>query len=235
MNAITHTPFFRRTVRQRNRRRGLALIEVLICSTIAAMLLTATAVAFRASVMSYRDNNDRNILVSEGRIAMRQLIQEIRQADLHGPINDATVNNATTLFAAGNIVENGGIQIMKTSADADDPGIVTSNSGTHVLITWQYDAANRRITRSKSIGGGTPVVTNACSFVQEFKVRLEPGRSAAHVASGDPNYDILTRAVVSIAMQNVDASGKMQWAQGNGLIVTRFVDAAVPRKYFAGS
>ena len=53
------------------RRRGLALIEVLICSSISAMLLTATAIAFRKapSVMAYRDNNDRNITLSEGRIA----------------------------------------------------------------------------------------------------------------------------------------------------------------------
>jgi hypothetical protein len=37
----------------RNRRRGLALVEVLICASIAAMMLTTTAIAFRASVAAF--------------------------------------------------------------------------------------------------------------------------------------------------------------------------------------
>ncbi len=218
-----------------NRRRGLALIEVLLCASISALLLTATAVAFRSSVMAYRDNNDRNILVSEGRIMMRQMIQEIRQADQHGPINDATLPNATTLFAAGNPVENSGITFIKNQPDSDDPNIVPGNSTTYVLITWQFDPTHFQVTRTRSVGGGTPTTAIMCSFVQDFKVRLEPGRSAANVTSGNPAYDIMTRAVVSMAMQNVDTSGNMQWAQGNGLVTTRMIDAAVPRKYFAGS
>jgi hypothetical protein len=64
---------------------------------------------------------------------------------------------------------------------------------------------------------------------------MEPGRSAANVANGNPNYDILTRAVVSMSMQNVDAAGKMQFSQGNGQVTERIIDAAVPRKNFSGS
>ncbi|HVT83063.1 MAG TPA: hypothetical protein VHM90_20665 [Phycisphaerae bacterium] len=217
------------------RRRGLALIEVLICSSISAMLLTATAVAFRSSVMAYRDNNDRNIMVSEGRIAMRQIIQEIRQADSHGAINDTAVPNATSLFKAGTVVENSGLWLIKSQADSDDPSIVSSNPSTWVTITYQYDPGNFRITRTRQVGGGTATTSVACVFVQDFKVRLEPGRSAAHVSSGNPDYDMLNRAVVSLTMQNVDATGKMQWAQGNGQVVTRIIDSAVPRKFFAGS
>ena len=215
--------------------RGLALVEVLICSFICAMLLTATAVAFRASVMAYRDNTDRNILLSQGRIAMRQLIGEIRQADVHGPVNDAAVPNAVTLFAQGQTIENSGIQILKNQPDADDPGIIPGNSATYVLITWTYDSGNLQLDRTRSVGGGAAVTAVMASYVQSFQVRMEPGRSAANVASGNPNYDILTRAVVSMTMQNVDATGKMEFNQGSGQVTERIIDAAVPRKNFSGS
>ena len=104
-----------------------------------------------------------------------------------------------------------------------------------MTIIYQLDAANFRVTRSRQVGGGTATTTTACEFVQDFKVRLEPGRSAAHIKAGNPDYDMLNRAVVSLTMQNVDANGKMQWAQGSGQVVTRIIDAAVPRKFFAGS
>ena len=234
-----NSPGVRHRRARRNRRacppRGLALMEVLICSFICAMLLTATAIAFRASVMAYRDNTDRNILLSQGRIAMRQLIGEVRQADAHGPINDAAVPNAITLFAQGQTTENSGIQVLKNQPDSDDPGIIPGNSATYVLITWSFDPANFQLNRTRSVGGGTPVTAVMASYVQGFLVRMEPGRSAANVASGNPNYDILTRAVVSMTMQNVDATGKMQFNQGSGQVTERIIDAAVPRKNFSGS
>jgi Tfp pilus assembly protein PilE len=215
--------------------RGLALVEVLICSCIAAMLLTATAVAFRSSIMAYRDNTDRNILLSQGRIAMRQLITEIRQADAHGPVNDSAVPNAVTLFAQGQAVENSGIQFLKNQPDSDDPAVIPGNAATYVLITWSFDPVHFQLTRTRSVGGGAAATTVMASFVQSFLVRLEPGRSAANVASGNPNYDILTRAVVSMSMQNLDATGKMLFNQGSGLVTERIIDAAVPRKNFSGS
>src|SRR3954469_9000161 len=154
----------------RRRGRGLALIELLICSSICAMMLTATAVAFRASVQSYRDNTDRNMLISNGRNAMRQIISEIRQSDAHSPINDALVSNATTLFASGQTIENTGIQCLKTQPDADEPAASVANP---VLITWQFDATNRQVTRTRSVGAASSTVVVA-NFVQDFKVRMEP-------------------------------------------------------------
>ena len=212
----------------KGRRRGLALIEVLICSSIAALMLTTTAIAFRASVGVYRDNTDRNLLLSHGRIAMHQLINEIRQADVHGPIDDAAVPDADVRFASGLTTENGGIQMVKKQPDADEPDIIAGNSNTYVRITWQYDTPNRRITRTRS------VTSTIALYVQDFKVRMEPARSAANVTSGSPSFDLLLRAVVSMTMQNVDASGKMQFNQGSGKVVERIVDAAVPRKNFSG-
>ena len=233
--APTHGPAIRRTrTPAAPRRRGLALIEVLLCSSIAAMMLTATAVAFNASVHVYRDNSDRNILLAHGRVAMRQIINEMRQADAHGPINDATTPNAVTLFAAGQVVEVGGIQLLKKQPDADEPNIVAGSAGTYVLIVWQFDSANKAITRTRSVGAGSPVTSTMAKYVQDFKVRMEPARSAANIASGNTSFDLMLRGVVSILLQNQDASGKMIFNQGNGTATERIVDAAVPRRNFSG-
>jgi type II secretory pathway component PulJ len=228
LSAVSRVPGVRR------RRRGLALIEVLVCVSICAMMLTATAIAFRASVGAYRDNTDRNLLISHGRIAMRQLINEIRQADAHGPINDSLIPNATTLFSQGQTIENTGIQMLKNQPDADEPGIIPGNSATYVLITWQYDAANRQITRTRSLNGINPVTNVVAMYVQDFKVRMEPARSAANIASGNTAFDLLLRAVVSIKLQDVDSTGKIMYNQGNGLVTESIIDAAVPRKNFSG-
>jgi hypothetical protein len=214
--------------------RGLALIEVLICATVASMLLTATAVAFRASVLAYRDNTDRNMLVSHGRLAMRQLINEIRQGDSHRPVNDTAVPNALGVFKAGLTIENGGIEITKTQRDADEPDIDPNDSATFVKLIWQYDPVKRCITRTRTVGAGTPSIATIALYVQDFQVRMEPARSAAHVASGDPTFDLLLRAVVSVTLQNIDGTGKMQFNQGSGQVVERIIDAAVPRKNFSG-
>jgi Tfp pilus assembly protein PilW len=223
-----------RNNRFKARRRGLALVEVLICSSVAAMMLTATAIAFRASVGAYRDNTDRNILLSHGRLAMRQLINEIRQADAHGPVNDTATPNADVQFASGLTTENGGLRMVKQQPDADEPAIVAGNASTYVYITWQYDAANHCITRTRSVGGGAGVTSTIALYVQEFNVRMEPARSAANVLSGNPSFDLLLRAVVTMTLRNVDDNGKMIFNQGNGLVTERIIDAAVPRKNFSG-
>jgi hypothetical protein len=223
-----------RAANWRKRRRGLALIEVLICASVAAMMLTTTAMAFRASVMAFRDNTDRNMLLSHGRIAMRQLIGEIRQGDIHGPINDDAVPHADTQFASGLTTEDGGIQILKTRPDADEPAIIAGSNSTYVLLTWRYDAPNRRILRTRSVGGANAVTSTEALYVQDFKVRMEPARSAANVASGDPSFDLLLRAVVTMTLQNQDPSGTIQFSQGSGQVTERIIDAAVPRKNFSG-
>lgn len=219
----------------RRRRRGLALIEILICASICAMMLTATAVAFRASVQAYRDNTDRNMLISNGRIAMRQLIGEIRQADAHGPVNDTLVPNAVTLFASGQTIENTGIVIMKSQPDASEPNIIPSATynPTWVQLTWQFDPVKNQITRTRFTNGAS-VTSVVANYVQDFKVRMEPARSAANVAAGIASYDLLLRAVVTMTLQNVDANGKMIDNQGTTFVSERMVDAAVPRKNFNG-
>jgi Tfp pilus assembly protein PilW len=215
-------------------RRGLALPEVLVCMTIATMLLTATAVAFNASVHSYRDNQERNQLLSNGRIALRQIVGDIRVADAHAPVNDSGTPNATALFAAGTATETTGLQMIYNTPSADYPGISTSNTATWVYVKYRLNTTNKTLEVTRQVGTGTAVTTVAARYVQDFKVRMEPTRSAANIYAGNPTYDILLRAVVSFTLQNVDGNGKMLNNQGNQDVTVRLTDAAMPRKAFAG-
>jgi hypothetical protein len=190
-------------------------------------------VAFRASVMAYRDSTERDLLISSGRGAMARIIAEIRQADAHGPVNDALLPAATTLFASGQVVENGGIELLKKQPDADDPAIVPGDANTYVLITYRHDPAAMQVVRTRSSAAGTTTAVVA-DYVKEFRVRLEPARSALNTYAGNTSFDLLLRAVVSMTMANVDARGTRLNNQGSGQVSVRFVDAAVPRKNFAG-
>jgi len=206
---------------------GLALIELLVCSSICAMMLTATAVAFRASVMAYRDNSDRNILLSSGRIAMRQLIYEIRAGDSFAPALDTAMPSIGGQFAGGQVTEGIGITICKSKPDHDEPNIVPSDPRTFVNLTWTFDAPNSQVTRQRTVLNSGTTITTMAGFVQDFKVRMEP-------VATTPTTFTLQRAIVTIKLQNVDINGKMIFNQGNGQAVERIIDAAVPRKNFAG-
>jgi len=214
--------------------RGLALVEILICSSIAAMMLTATALAFRSGIQSYHDNTERNMMVTSGRTALRQIIQEIRTSDAHGPVNDVSLPNATTLFASGQTIECSGMQMLKRMPDIDDPQIIPANPSTWVTLTYTYNSTTKEITKTRQIGVQTPTSMVAASYVQSFLVRMEPTRSAANIAAGDTSFDILLRAVVTLQLANRDAAGKLLNNQGSGSTSLRLIDAAMPRKNFAG-
>jgi Tfp pilus assembly protein PilW len=206
---------------RRRRSRGLSLFELLLCVSIGAMMLLATGIAFRASVMAYRDNTDRNMLISQGRTAMRQIISEIRQGDGHAPYT----SSVSAQFSAGQTVDDLGITITKTQPDVDDPSIVPGTQSTWVVISWSYDAAKQQILRKRALWGQTGVSSVIAQYVQSFNVHMEPLSAGSNV---------LQRAVVTIALRDVDASGKIALNQGSGLVTERLIDSAVPRKFFTG-
>jgi len=157
----------------KTQRRGLALIEILICASIASMMLTATAIAFRASMGAYRDNSDRDMLMSHGRLAMRQLVNEIRQADSHRPVNDVDVPNAQNVFKAGLTTEMAASRLPKL-ARCRRTQYCPGDDSTKVVLTWQYDPIKRCITRTRTVGGANATTTTVALYVQDFKVRMNP-------------------------------------------------------------
>jgi len=61
-------------------RPGLSMVEILIALAIAALLLTATAVAFDAAFKSYRSNYEMSIAGVSSRNALYQICSTIRSA-----------------------------------------------------------------------------------------------------------------------------------------------------------
>ncbi len=61
-------------------RRGMSIIEVSISMTICAMLLTAVSISFCASAQLVNENDEFNRATQATRIAMNQMLAEIRRA-----------------------------------------------------------------------------------------------------------------------------------------------------------
>jgi hypothetical protein len=123
--------------------------------------------------------------------------------------------------------------VYKTPSQ-DYPSVSAGNSATWVYLKYAFNSDAKTIELTKQVGNGTPTTVTVARFVQDFRVRMEPARSTTNVYSGNPTYDILLRAVVTMTLQNVDASGKMIDNQGNQDVVIRLTDAAMPRKSFSG-
>ena len=68
--------------RSRRARRGLSLVEVLLCASIGAMILTAVAIAFRASFNSYKDNQQRGQMLNSVRGCVYSMTEDIRMSDV---------------------------------------------------------------------------------------------------------------------------------------------------------
>jgi len=60
---------------------GFTLVEVMIALTISALLLTAVATVFQASLMSYQENQEIYEAVSRARQAMLRITTQLRTAD----------------------------------------------------------------------------------------------------------------------------------------------------------
>jgi len=81
------------------RRRGFTLVECLIGLAISAILLTAMAAAFNASVTNYRENEDMYWTMNNARQALARMTSQIRTAST---FNTMDPNNRCSFFTAAN-------------------------------------------------------------------------------------------------------------------------------------
>lgn len=81
----------------KNRACGFTLAEILIALAITAILLTAVAVAFNASVINYSENEDIYRAVNGARQAVFRITSQLRTAtaaDPNAPLNECTLITA---------------------------------------------------------------------------------------------------------------------------------------------
>lgn len=79
--------------------RGFTIIECLLGLAISAVLLTAVAVAFNASVINYRENEDMFSTINNARQALTRMTSQLRTGHLVQPTDP---NNQCSFFTAAN-------------------------------------------------------------------------------------------------------------------------------------
>jgi Tfp pilus assembly protein PilW len=218
--------------RNNRRRRGLGLVELTVCMTISAMLLTATGVAYQAGFQAYRVDEERAVLLSSGQLGMAQLLDDIRNADAHAPLNSAAQSAVNASFAAGTLTNCPGIALLKQNPDNNFPNINPATPSTWVTINYRWDSTSDTLYRDVIVGNGTPTTTVVSPYMQTLNISLQGTRSATNITTGNPNCDILLRAVVQMNLANVDATGKKVYREGSTEAVIRLTGAAMPRKNF---
>src|SRR5271168_3634082 len=78
-------------------RRGLSMVEVLICVSIGAMLLTSVALAFRSSFNSYKDSQQRGQMLNCAREFMSHITSDVRMCDSAAPYDPTATVNTTVV------------------------------------------------------------------------------------------------------------------------------------------
>ena len=80
-------------------RAGFTLVELLLALAISAMLLAAVGVAFNASAMNYRENEEIFKTINHARQALFRMTSQLRTAD--GVAHDAPSNECTMFTSSG--------------------------------------------------------------------------------------------------------------------------------------
>jgi Tfp pilus assembly protein PilW len=236
-------------------RRGLGLVEVLLCVAIGAMLLTAVAVAFRASFNSYKDSQQRGQMLNSARSLMSRITADIRMSDA---VHDATHSlpapydittsvwtSESNQWLAGNVPGNPtaglptaggsgiqGIQLIKTHADSWDP---LASTASPVVITYWFDNTSKQVFMTRQLGAGvpsTPLVV--CSFVQTFQIYMEPVYESPNTTVSFNGGFVLQRAVINMTLANKDVNGARILSDGGQDLTLTFSDAATPRRLYPG-
>lgn len=226
------------------RKRGLGLVEMVICLTISSLLLTATGTAYFAGFNSYRDNLSRGNMLSSGRACLSSIVRDIRMGDGHVSYDPNSTTNTNELIqftsglmpgnTAAGLPANGGsgvigIKIIKTHADTQDPNASTS---TPVTILYWLDTTNKQIMTSRTLGNATPSTSVVCSGVNDFRLYLQPIYIPYDPATGAAAAWGLQRASMTLTLANSDANGNKITAGGQNVNVT-LTNSASPRRNFS--
>jgi len=230
------------------RRRGLSLVEVLLCASIGAMILTAVAIAFRASFNSYRDNQQRGQMLNSVRGCIYSMTEDIRMSDVAWPydLNTTTYNTENSQYSSQYLVPGStasglasaggsgvtGIQMLKTHSDKVDP---TASTASPVTITYWYDATQQEIFMTRKIGSGaTGAPVLMCKFVQGLQIYMLPQYVAPNPQANMSAGVTLRRATVTVTLANKDANGARILADAAQDLTLVITDSAVPRRTFPG-
>ncbi len=148
---------------------GFTIAELLLALAIASMLLAAVAVAFNASIINYRQNEDIFKVINSARQALFRMTSQLRTADAVDP--DAPNNECSFFTAAGEDItyefRNADNKVyLITNSDAqeyvlcDNVTAMTCTKNTVVEDT-QVKVKSVQISMTVAIGGIQKTISSA--------------------------------------------------------------------------
>jgi prepilin-type N-terminal cleavage/methylation domain-containing protein len=153
---------------------GFTLVELLLAVAIAGMLLAAVAVAFNASAINCRENEEIFKTINNARQAMFRMTSQLRTADAVDP--NAPNNECTLITAAGedityryNSADN--TLYLVTNDDLSDPNYVLCDNVTGMTCTKN-------------------------TVVEDMQVKVKSVQISITVVNGDMQRTVSTAAVV---------------------------------------
>lgn len=183
--------------------KGFTLTEILIALAIMAVTVGAIYGVYISSNQSYR-TQDRVVAVQQAvRASADFMVREIRMAGLDplSPATDATDTNGAGIKVAT-------ATRIRFTADIDMDG--TIDDANEERITYEYDAANDRITRCRYEGTasstGFVTMTENITAMSFSYLDEEENAIAVPVAAGD--LDDIRTVVISITGQGIDSQGQ---------------------------
>jgi len=134
-------------------RRGFTVVELLLAVAIAGMLLTAVAVAFNASAVNCRENEEIFKTINNARQALLRMTSQLRTADAADPA--APSNECSLITAAGQDITyryNSGNKklYLVTNDDLTDSDYVLCNNVTAMTCTKNV-VVEEAVTKVKSV------------------------------------------------------------------------------------
>jgi len=151
---------------------GFSLAELLVALALMAILLTAVAIAFNASVINYSENEDIFRTINNARQALLRITSQIRTADAVDP--NAPANQCSLITANGD-------DITFSYSSADNTLYLVDNSSGE-SYTLCDNVAAMTFTKNTATEESVP-------YVKSVQVSIT-------VASGDAQRTVSAAAVV---------------------------------------
>ncbi|MHC4087645.1 MAG: PilW family protein [Planctomycetota bacterium] len=148
---------------------GFGIVELLIAMAITAMLLVAVAVAFQASMMSYRENEDIFKAVNRARQALFRITTQLRTGyvvDPNAPINECSFFTADDLDITYRFNSADNKLYLITNYDSTDSDYVLCDNVTAMSFVKTptdegSDTKSVQISITVSIGNAQRTVSSA--------------------------------------------------------------------------
>ena len=151
---------------------AFTLVELLLALAIAGMLLAAVAVAFNASAINCRENEEIFKTINNARQAMFRMTTQLRTAD---PVDPCAPNNECSLITAG-----GEDITYRYDSGAKKLYLVTNSDGQQHVLCDNVTA----MTCTKN------------SVVEDTELKVKSVQISMTVASGDMQRTVSTAAVI---------------------------------------